>query len=176
MKLLLPASILTRLRRELRAAGRREIGGLLMGEHVQDDVFRIVDLTVQHTGGTAACFIRHPNEHQAELDHFFERTGADYRRFNYLGEWHSHPSFQPLPSSTDVDTMQSIVGDPTVGVHFLSLLIVKLSGRRIVQMSATVFCPEYHPVAVEVEVEDVNADSRPSKWSLFRSIARLFTR
>jgi integrative and conjugative element protein (TIGR02256 family) len=159
----------------LRKAGRREIGGLLMGEHVQDDVFRIADLTVQHGGGTAACFIRHPHEHQAELDHFFERTGADYTRFNYLGEWHSHPLYQPLPSSTDVDTMQSIVSDPTVGANFLCLLIVKLGGRRTLQMSATVFCREHAPVLVDVEVEDV-AISQPPKLSVFQRIGRLFSR
>jgi integrative and conjugative element protein (TIGR02256 family) len=93
-----------------------------MGEHIGDELFRVVEISVQRSGGTAACFIRHPNEHKAQLERFFAQTGNDYARFNYLGEWHSHPSFEPAPSETDVCTMQSIVEDPEVGVNFLVLL------------------------------------------------------
>lgn len=176
MQLLLPPPILQRLQRELRKAGRREIGGLLMGEHVQGEVFRVVDLTVQHSGGTAACFIRHPHEHQAELDAFFERTRADYKRFNYLGEWHSHPSFAPLPSHTDVDTMQSIVSDTSVGANFLILLIVKLASRRTMQMSATTFRPQLLPVEAPVVLEGSGETPGHPKMALLRWIGRLFSR
>lgn len=176
MQLLLPAPILKRLRHELRKAGRREIGGLLMGEHVQAEVFRIVDFTAQHSGGTAACFIRHPHEHQAELDAFFERTGADYKRFNYLGEWHSHPSFPPIPSGTDIDTMQSIVTDASVGVNFLILLIVKLDGRRNMQMSASAFRPQSLPVEARVALEGSDEARSSAKIVLLRWLDRLFNR
>jgi integrative and conjugative element protein (TIGR02256 family) len=176
MQLLLTSPITQRLQRELRKAGRREIGGLLMGEHVQGEVFRVVELTVQHSGGTTACFIRHPHEHQAELERFFERTGADYKRFNYLGEWHSHPSFAPLPSETDVQTMQSIVSDPSVGANFLILLIVKLAGRQTLQISATAFRPDALPIDAGVVLEDADASTLPCKMPLLRWISQLFRR
>lgn len=153
MRLLLSTPIIRRLQRELRSAGRQEIGGLLMGEHLQGDQFRVTHITVQHTGGTTACFIRDPHEHQIELDRFFEQTGSDYKRFNYLGEWHSHPSFAPVPSETDVETMQSIVSDNSVGANFLVLLIVKLDGRHTLQISATAFRPKMPNVAVPVECQ-----------------------
>jgi hypothetical protein len=38
----------------MRGAGRREIGGILMGEQVAPDHFRIVDFSVDDTTGTAA--------------------------------------------------------------------------------------------------------------------------
>ena len=94
MKILLAPPIVKRLRRELRRAGNREIGGLLMGEDLGNGDFRVVEISVQRSGGTEACFIRNPEDHQTELDTFFARTGNDYSRFNYLGEWHSHPSFK----------------------------------------------------------------------------------
>src|ERR1700687_5436645 len=102
MHLLLTATVLKRLRRELRRAGSREIGGLMMGEHVGDDVFRVVEISVQRSGGSAACFVRDPVEHEAALQAFYVRTDSDYTRFNYLGEWHSHPMFEPVPSPMDV--------------------------------------------------------------------------
>lgn len=143
-----------------------------MGEHLHGDVFRIVDITVQHSGGSNACFVRHPNDHQADLDRFFERTGADYTRFNYLGEWHSHPSFAPVPSEIDVQTMQSIISDASVGANFLVLMIVKLTGRRQLQISATAFRPDIVPV--EARVEQGSASPEAVGRPLLRWVRRLF--
>ena len=56
----------------------------------------------------------------------FQQTGHDYTRFNYLGEWHSHPSFAPYPSRTDDLSMLQIVQDVEVGANFAVLLIAKL--------------------------------------------------
>ena len=64
MQLLLPSQLIQRLLSELKRAGNRKIGGLLMGEHVRDEVFRIVNISVQRSGGDRACFIRHPKDHQ----------------------------------------------------------------------------------------------------------------
>ncbi len=153
MQLLVTPEILKRLRRELRRAGGREIGGLLMGEHVRDEVFRVVDISVQRVGGSEACFIRDPASHKAQLDEFFTRTAGDYSRFNYLGEWHSHPSFEAVPSSTDVRTMQSLVSDPTVGVNFLVLLVARLSGRKQIEATATAFRPAASPLVIPISAE-----------------------
>jgi [CysO sulfur-carrier protein]-S-L-cysteine hydrolase len=70
MKLLLPPTIVKRLRREVR--GRlHEIGGVLVGEHVATGVFRVVDMSVQVRGGTVAHFVRDPQHHKAFLADFF---------------------------------------------------------------------------------------------------------
>jgi integrative and conjugative element protein (TIGR02256 family) len=151
MQLLLPNPLIRRLLRELRRAGNREIGGLLMGEHVREEVFRIVDISVQRSGGTHACFIRHPKDHQKALKKFFARTGNDYRRFNYLGEWHSHPGFAPVPSDTDVRTMQSLVVDATDGANFLVLLIAKQDHANRLQATATVFSANSRPLLVPLQ-------------------------
>lgn len=158
MQLLLPPKIIKRLRRELRRAGRQEIGGLLMGEHVRDEIFRVVDISVQRSGGSQACFSRDPKAHKTQLQEFFSRTGENYSRFNYLGEWHSHPSFEPLPSSTDIETMQSIVSDPSVGVNFMTLIIARLTSRATIELTATAFRVGVSPVAVPVSIE---ADTQP---------------
>jgi [CysO sulfur-carrier protein]-S-L-cysteine hydrolase len=150
MNLLLPPQIIKRLRRELRRATWKEIGGVLMGEHVRDEVFRVTDISIQRSGGTQACFIRDPKDHKAQLQEFFNRTGEDYQRFNYLGEWHSHPSFDAFPSSTDIKTMQSMLSDPDVGAHFLILLITKLSRTKGIETTVILFRPGEPPVEVPV--------------------------
>jgi [CysO sulfur-carrier protein]-S-L-cysteine hydrolase len=174
MHLLLPPQIIKRLYGELRRAGRREIGGLLMGEHVRDDVFRVVDISVQRLGGTQVCFIRNPTDHQTQLQEFFARTGENYSRFNYLGEWHSHPTFDALPSTTDIQTMQSIVSDPAVGVNFLTLLIAKLSSGKQVEATAIAFRMGEPPVGVSVSAEvDSQAQPRGAVYQWLRKIFRL---
>lgn len=155
MQLLVTRPVIEHLERELRRAGRREIGGLLMGEHVRDELFRIVEISVQRGGGTHACFIRHPRDHNAQLEEFFAQTGNDYSRFNYLGEWHSHPSFDPLPSDTDILTMQSMVEDPETGANFLVLMVCRMaSGRgRVLELTASAFRAGISPIAVPVSFE-----------------------
>ncbi|MGU3362790.1 Mov34/MPN/PAD-1 family protein [Methylobacterium sp. M6A4_1b] len=121
----LPPDQRAKLGRHLRRAGRREIGGILMGEQLGHDRFRVVEFSVDETSGTAAHFVRSPEHHRAALDAFFRRTGTDYRRFNYLGEWHSHPSFPVLPSAEDVASMIDLVTGER-DITFAALLIVRL--------------------------------------------------
>jgi|ERR1700686_605780 len=172
MQLLLTPKILKRLRRELRRAGDREIGGLLMGEHVRDEIFRVTEISVQRAGGSEACFIRDPASHKTQLAKFFADTRADYSRFNYLGEWHSHPIFEAVPSSTDVRTMQSLVSDPAVGVNFLVLLVARLSIEKQIEATAMAFTPAAPPTVVPIS-EEVSSQSG-SKQGLYGWLRNVF--
>jgi integrative and conjugative element protein (TIGR02256 family) len=177
MKLLLPLTIIKRVRRELRGR-RREIGGVLVGEHVADDTFRIADISVQRNGGGAAHFVRDPGHAKAFLAEFFKRTGDSYLKFNYIGEWHSHPAFDPLPSSADRRTMYDIVDDPDVGINFAVLIIVRLHFWERLQLSATLFRSGVAPESISVEIEDANdrqdARSTAGESCVLRRVRRLF--
>lgn len=155
MKLLLPQRIIKRLKRKLR--GRiREIGGVMVGEHVADDMFRIVDISVQRRGGTVNHFIREPSHHKPFLADFFSKTGHDYKRFNYIGEWHSHPSFEPMPSGPDFEVMYNIVEDPDVGANFAVLIIARLKSWNHLELSAKLFRAGIVPESVQVEVDNAH--------------------
>jgi hypothetical protein len=138
VRLLLTSEIAERLAGALRDAGRREVGGVLMGEHVSEGVFRVKDLTVQRRG-TFVSFVREVGAALVPLRRFFRETGHDYVRFNYLGEWHSHPSFAPEPSPRDSESMWRIVEDPAVGANFAVLLIVRLGDEGELEGWATAY-------------------------------------
>ncbi len=157
MKLILPDPVALKIVTALASAKKQEIGGLLVGEHVENETFRVIDASVQTTHGTSVHFERDPACHADFLANFFERTGAEFTQFNYLGEWHSHPSFDPLPSRDDLETMKSIVHDPAVGVNFAILLIVRRDGRRRLSLSATAFSKFLPPERVTVESEPASA-------------------
>jgi len=153
MKLLLPSELIQRLKGELRGAGRQEIGGVLVGEHVENETFRLVELSVQRSGGNAVHFDRDDVQGRAFVADYLRRTGKDPRACNYIGEWHSHPQFTPTPSGEDIATMFDIVRDPRVGISFAVLIIARLQRWSVLQMSATVFRPSGAAEAVDVEVE-----------------------
>jgi len=141
MQLLVPPEITSQLVDALTQAGRQEIGGILMGQHVGADTFRVMEVTVQRRGGTFAAFIRIVADILAPLRAFFDATKHDYTRFNYLGEWHSHHSFALEPSERDHMTMYDMVMDSQLGAHFVVLLLVKLNNVGQLQGSVTVYQP-----------------------------------
>jgi proteasome lid subunit RPN8/RPN11 len=139
MRLNLRPNHISKLKRELMRAGSHEIGGVLGGEHVGPDEFDLVDFSVQRSGGNRSCFVRRPRQHRRFLRRFFDRTGHSYERFNYLGEWHSHPSFEARPSAVDIVQMMNIVNDPDQSAMFAVLLIVRLDAPGELELSATFF-------------------------------------
>lgn len=128
-----------RFRVALRKAGRREIGGMLMAEQLAPSHFRIIDFSLDSFSGSHIAFRRDPEVHLQKLSEFFEQTGQDFARYNYLGEWHSHPSFAVLPSGEDMRTMTTIVEDRGADITFAALLILKLRYRFWLEHSLTIF-------------------------------------
>ena len=154
MRILLPTSVAKRLAKVLKRRGLTETGGVLMGEHVSDDEFRIVDFSVQRSHGTFASFVRLPHHHRGPLKSFFRGTGNDFRRFNYLGEWHSHPSFDVRPSGADAAAMREIVNDATTGATFAVLMIIRLRQADTIEAGTFLFVPgaaEIFPISLVLE-------------------------
>ncbi|WP_130327299.1 Mov34/MPN/PAD-1 family protein [Sphingomonas sp. BK036] len=149
MRLAMPHEFRTRLHEVVKEAGRREIGGVLMAEQIEPGSFRLVDFSVDSRSGGAAHFVRSVEHHQEALAAFFERTGSDYGRFNYLGEWHSHPNHLPVPSGEDTASMRDLVGGER-DIPFAVLLIVRAS-RRGLMCTATLF--EHGADAAEVALQ-----------------------
>ncbi|WP_312980002.1 Mov34/MPN/PAD-1 family protein [Atlantibacter sp.] len=138
-----------KLRKALKAAGGREIGGVMMGEQIAPGHFRVVDLSIDSQTGGEAHFVRDSDTHNEALNAFFHRTGHQYDRFNYLGEWHSHPRFSVTPSSQDVSSMIDLV-EGERGIEFAVLLIVRLRWWRRLTLSCTLFCRNTNHSVVEV--------------------------
>nr|WP_249198431.1 Mov34/MPN/PAD-1 family protein [Gluconobacter cerinus] len=164
-----------RLALELVKAGRREIGGVLVGEHLAEATFRVADFSVQRSGGSVSCFVRRPAKHRRFLERFFERTGRDFERFNYLGEWHSHPCFEAMPSSTDLSQMQAIVEDETNAAHFALLLIVRMGSSEHVEINALAFTPFCLPTPVRVQLAERPVDDPAMGYGGRRGSAAIVT-
>lgn len=124
VELILPDTILGRMRVSLERAKNREIGGILMARQIVPGCFEIVDFSVDELTGERAHFVRDPAFHNFFLDQFFDKTGHDYKHYNYIGEWHSHPRLPILPSLTDLESMEDLVNGER-DIPFAVLLIVR---------------------------------------------------
>lgn len=113
----------------------------MMAEHVAVNEFVVRDLTI-HRRGTLASFVRRIEDAWAALSYFFKRTKRDYRRFNYIGEWHSHPFFDPVPSARDHQSMREIILDATVAANFVVLMIVKLGAEGTLVGTVHTYLPD----------------------------------
>ena len=153
LTLILPLEQAEILRAALTNAGQREIGGVLMGEHVGTNEFVVRDLSV-HRRGSFASFLRRIEDALGQMRAFFTRTGHDYRRYNYLGEWHSHPSFAPFPSTTDDASMLDIVQDTSVGANFVVLMITKLERGHELVATAHVYLADGSRSQVTLEITE----------------------
>jgi proteasome lid subunit RPN8/RPN11 len=153
MRVRLPKAVVEQLISELTRAGTAEIGGILMGEHVADGDFKVCEITVQRLGGGFAFFQRAFENVIAPLKRFFEKTGNNFTRFNYLGEWHSHPSFEPCPSSVDVQTMTDIAEDPRFQGNFVALMILRLSKEKLLTGTVTIFSLHHNARQADLIIE-----------------------
>lgn len=152
--LILRPEVAERMRTALYGAGRREIGGILMAEHTGPNQFAVLDLTI-HGRGTIAYFARKMEEAVPRLRSFFTRVEHDYVRFNYLGEWHSHPSFELEASGKDDRSIREIVADRDVGANFVVLLIVRLADNGELLTRAYTYLPDGTKSGSTVTVESL---------------------
>jgi [CysO sulfur-carrier protein]-S-L-cysteine hydrolase len=139
MRVELASEVEARFRSALRTGGRREIGGMLFAEQLAPGHFRITDFSIDPNTGSHTAFRRDPQSHGDALEEFFRPTDRDFTRFNYLGEWHSHPSFAVQPSAEDLVTMTDIVESRRSVITFAILLIVRLRWRLWLDYSLTAF-------------------------------------
>lgn len=138
MRLRLPNEQVRVLTEALRRAGTKEIGGQIFGEQLAESDFRATTITIQKRRGGFARFFVDLTQAARDAVRFFHKTEHRYLRYNYIGEWHSHPSFSVTPSSTDLRSMIDLVTDPSFRGNFAVLLILRLTDSTLT-LSAQVF-------------------------------------
>ena len=152
MKLRLAADQTAKLVAALKRGGRREIGGQLFGEQLAPSDFVVTELAVQARPGTVARFVVDLVHTAREAVRFFDRTEHRYTQYNYIGEWHSHPSFALQPSGPDIATMRSLVRDSDFRGLFAILVIVRLDGETL-SAGAWLFDPQGAERGIDLEVD-----------------------
>lgn len=151
LRVTLPADVRILLKAALSRARSKECGGVLMGEHVGPNHFVVRQLTV-HRPGAVAFFVRRLGGVVGAIKRYCQAHGNNYQRFNYLGEWHSHPLFSVQPSAQDHASMRELVTDRSVGANFVVLMVVRLKSTEL-EGSVHTYLPDgsVHPSHLDLE-------------------------
>lgn len=122
----LPTEIRRRMLDLAAAKAPNETGGILIGRRQGDT------LTIVSASDAGPNAISEPTRFQRDGKYCQDfllgqvrQLGADY---DYVGEWHSHPSTSPEPSSRDTDSFTEIAEDPDVLTAAPLLIIVTPDG------------------------------------------------
>jgi len=154
MKLKIDQKTLEDWKAALVKAKDKEVGGVLFGEHLGERDFQLIEFTQQRRRGDVVSFRRKGREAKRSLKRLSAAHGNDHTRFNYLGEWHSHPNAPAVPSQRDCLTMQNLLADPKTDAHFLVLIILRINGSRNIEMSANAFLASGHILECAIEIEN----------------------
>lgn len=145
LQLNVPQTLVERMRLCLARGGVREIGGWLVAEQISAGHFELVDFTVDFSIGTLDRFQSLPKRHDGQFDNILRMANGRKGRVDYLGEWHSHPTFPPKPSDIDIATMKQMIEG--TGPSFAALLIVRLQNLISIEATVTIFQRNYHPMS-----------------------------
>ena len=156
MKIRIGRRVAGGLVRDLRAAGSREIGGVLFAEQLDEGDFRVLEATRQHGNGTPNSFCREGLQARDDILAFHRQYGERPQQFNYLGEWHSHPCTALFPSPRDHATMIQLLADQAGAVDFLVLMLARLSRADTLEIGALAYLATGQQLPCEVELETEN--------------------
>lgn len=153
LSLTVPLLQLAKLQLYLKKGGNREIGGWMVAEQTAPGQFELVGLTVDLEVGTRDRFDSLPEPHSQQMDQILLENSARAGRIDYLGEWHSHPTFPPIPSEIDVASMTDMVENS--GPSFAVLVIVRLMSNALIQATITTFQRGKLPEAGQLMISDL---------------------
>ena len=132
-------------------AGLLEAGGLMMGEKVGENTFRVMDASL--TIGEPYRYHLDPAEHRAFVEAFRAKF-PDGSRFGLIGSWHSHPSGDPKPSASDLQTLKDTMAHPSTDLAFKVPLIVCLDTGDQLRTAGVVLIREPRVLSkIEVSME-----------------------
>ena len=101
-----------------------ETGGTLIGYYSEDRALAHVVKALGVRRGARSSrtrFYRPPDDVDGKLAEIYRNSGG---QLYYLGEWHSHPSGNLLPSATDLRTLQDLARSPDVATDTPILILL----------------------------------------------------
>lgn len=124
-----------------------ETGGILLGHH------SLATVTVHHAGTPGPAAVRTPTyflrdwaHAQALADQAFAADGSAW-----VGEWHTHPTSRPIPSTRDAATYQQLLEDPELGFHRVIAVILTRRDAHWVGAAWTARHGGISPVGLQTE-------------------------
>jgi len=106
------------------AASKVEAGGVLLGRYIVNCKHVVVDsvtVPLENDKRSRFLFFRTAKRHQSIIDNIWLSSDGTC---NYLGEWHTHPEPDPVPSPHDISEWRRKLHADKFDSDFLFFVIV----------------------------------------------------
>ncbi|HHX70090.1 MAG TPA: hypothetical protein GX708_18830 [Gallicola sp.] len=108
-----------------------ETKGALFAKRIDDETFEIEKVYFEPNVGSFAFVKLYNNRtYKKFCKNYFDKHVGEYHIHNYLGDWHSHPSFSCTPSSYDVKEVEEDLKKSNA--KFLVQIILKDQNNKLV--------------------------------------------
>lgn len=103
----------------------KEYGGLFVGRYINENTELLIENTIlpKKFRSSALSFERGVEGLRETLQQFFNQSPS----LIYVGEWHTHPNGNPIPSSTDSSALRTIASHHEVSIENPTLLIIGIA-------------------------------------------------
>jgi [CysO sulfur-carrier protein]-S-L-cysteine hydrolase len=131
MTIILPKKISKILHKQIHRHSPNETKGALFAKQIDDDHYEIDEVYLERQIGSIAFVRLYNNQRYKRFQkQYHAKHDDDFLHHNYIGDWHSHPSFECVPSSFDrmeveMDLQQS-------NANFLIQVILKVEYNKLV--------------------------------------------
>lgn len=123
LKIIIKPEVFSDLKRYYYSSMKYETGGILLGKFNRNNrVIEIVEVYELKTNFFSRILYRR-NARKAQKivnKRWLETDGV----INYIGEWHTHPCMQPIPSDTDMHSLKEIAAKVRDSLPGTLLIIV----------------------------------------------------
>jgi len=131
LEIIIPAKITSLIKKHIDKYSPLETKGALFAEHLGDNIFKIDSVYLEPKPGTTTYVKLVVNRvYQAFQNSFHKKHQYHFSKFNYIGDWHSHPLFECIPSSFDVEEVQKDLKNSNA--NFLVQLILKVNQDKLI--------------------------------------------
>lgn len=129
MKIIVKKEVADKIKKAVKKAGKKEIKGACFAEKIDDNIFEIEDVYISKIGSFSFSNLVVSFKYRMFENKYFKKHSNDYEKHNYIGDWHSHPSFELVPSSYDKKEVIDELSKSNA--HFLIQIIVKISNENL---------------------------------------------
>jgi len=125
----------------------------LFAKRLDDDTYEIDEVYLERRVGSIA-FVKLYNNHRYKRfqARYHKKHKFDYRKHNYIGDWHSHPSFECVPSGFDMMEVEMDMQESNA--DFLIQVILKVE-RNLLVGNAFLYNNEVSAKRIELEIEQL---------------------
>jgi proteasome lid subunit RPN8/RPN11 len=131
LEIIIPKKISLILIKQISKHSPLETKGALFAEDLGNDTFKIDGVYLEPKPGTTTFVKLYINQEYVSFQknyHKFRKN--NFSKYNYIGDWHSHPLFECLPSSYDVSEVEEDIKKSNA-IFLVQLILKVLKGRLV---------------------------------------------